>query len=286
MIVVGVADPDASIRKTVIAAFDPKFDPYLAHPNNIRTLFLALNDESVKVRELVITIVGRLALRNPSQMMPNLRKIVIRVLGNLHFSSDTKTHEQSCRLLSHLIHASHRLIEPYVSTILNVLLPFIKDSRQVSLDVMIALGALSRAGGPELRLYFDQLMPPILENLQNQSSSFRRITALKTLRQLASNTGVVISPYYKHPELFQILVNGLKTETSPPIRKELLRCFATLGALDPYKWKIIEQKHKGNLGETEDISLATGLTKKEFHVPITAEYQREGTNDLNIFICL
>jgi len=91
--------------------------------------------------------------------------------------------------------------------------------------VLGALGELARVGGEDLIPYLDDLMPLIIDTLQDQSSTTKRDAALKTLGQLASNTGFVIEPYLKYPSLLNILLNILKTEQqSPSIRRETLNC--------------------------------------------------------------
>jgi FKBP12-rapamycin complex-associated protein len=55
-----------------------KFDRHLSQAENVRTLFIALNDVVFSNRELAIKIIGRLALKNPAYVMPSLRKILIQ----------------------------------------------------------------------------------------------------------------------------------------------------------------------------------------------------------------
>lgn len=66
MLMVGIADPDPAIRKTVLSALAPRFDPLLAQAENLRSLCIALHDEVFAAREAAITIIGRLAQRNPA----------------------------------------------------------------------------------------------------------------------------------------------------------------------------------------------------------------------------
>ena len=105
-------------------------------------------------------------------------------------------------------------------------------------SVLAALGELARVGGEDLTDYLDKLMPLIIDALQDQSSTTKRDAALKTLGQLASNTGFVIEPYQKYPQLLNILINILKTESSISIRRETVKLIGILGALDPYRHKV------------------------------------------------
>lgn len=131
-----------------MSALDRKYDNLLAQPENLRSLFLALNDEVFDIRELAITIIGRLTIRNPAYVMPALRKTLIQLLEDLQFSGDGRKKEESAKLLAHLINASHRLVKPYVETIMEVLLPKVNDTNtHVASCVLSALGELSIAGG-------------------------------------------------------------------------------------------------------------------------------------------
>jgi len=142
--------------------------------------------------------------------------------------------------LSLLVSASQRLIKPYVESILKALLPRSRDPNPaVASSVLAALGELARVGGEDLTPYLESLMPLIIDALQDQSSTVKRDAALKTLGQLTSNTGFVIEPYQKYPQLLSILINILKTEQSISIRRETVKLVGILGALDPYRHKVI-----------------------------------------------
>eukprot|EP01133_Synstelium_polycarpum_P000171 gene171-204_t len=241
LLVVGIADPDPSIRRTVLSSLDTRFDHHLAQAENLRSLFIALNDEVFEIRELAISVIGRLTIRNPAYVMPSLRKTLIQLLTELEFSGDSRNKEESARLLGHLIGASERLIKPYVEPILKALLPKLRDSNpRVASCVLAALGELSVVGGEEMRTHIDQLIPLIIDTLQDQSSTSKREVALKTLGQLASSTGYVIKPFSKYPTLLAILLNAIKTERITSIRREVIKVLGILGALDPYKHKMSE----------------------------------------------
>jgi FKBP12-rapamycin complex-associated protein len=60
LLVLGISDPDPTIRRTVLENLDPRLDSYLADAENLNSLFIALNDEEFAIRELAIVIIGRL----------------------------------------------------------------------------------------------------------------------------------------------------------------------------------------------------------------------------------
>jgi len=210
----------------------------LAQAENIRTLFLALNDEVFAIREVTITIIGRLIVHNPAYIMPSLRKTLIQLLSEIEYSGVSRNKEEAARLLSHLIKNSRRLIKPYVEPLLKVLIPKCKDSSPgVASESLKAIGELALIG-EEMIPYLDDLFPMIIETLQDQSNMTKREVALKTLGQLASNTGYIIEPYIKYPNLLNILIGILKTEQNMDIRRQTLKVMGILGALDPYKHKV------------------------------------------------
>ncbi|KAI9303923.1 armadillo-type protein [Cunninghamella echinulata] len=239
LLTVGIADPDASIRETVLSSLDVRFDRHLAQADNVRSLFIALNDEVFTIREIAITIIGRLTTYNPAYVMPSLRKTLIQLLTELEYSVVSRHKEESARLVSLLVGAAQRLTKPYIEPILKVLLPKARDSSPgVVSAVLGALGELATVSGEDMIPHLDELLPLIMETLQDQSSSSKREAALKTLGQLASNTGFVIEPYTKYPALLNILINILKTEQNATIRRETVKLMGILGALDPYRHKM------------------------------------------------
>ena len=168
LLTVGVADPEASIRRTVLAALDERFDRHLAKAENIRTLFFALNDEVFAIREVAIAIIGRLTHVNPAYVIPSLRKVLIQMLTELEFSDVARNKEESAKLLSLLVQNSHRLIKPYVEPMISVLLPKARDpSASVAATILKAIGDLATVGGEDMIPYIDQLMPIIIEALQD-----------------------------------------------------------------------------------------------------------------------
>src|SRR5436305_5904470 len=163
-------DPD--IRRTVLLSLDSRFDRHLAKAENVRTLFLALNDEVFAIREAAITIIGRLTVHNPAYVMPSLRKTLIQLLTELEYSNVPRNKEESAKLLSHLVSASQKLIKPYVDPIVTVLLPKATDPNpRVASSIMTALGELATVGGEDMVPYIPELMPLIIETLQDQGSS-------------------------------------------------------------------------------------------------------------------
>ena len=69
--------------------------------------------------------------------------------------------------------------------------------------------------------WIDQLLPLIMDMLQDSSSLQKREVALCTLGHLVESTGIVVEPYSRYPTLLDVLLNFLKTEQSHSIRREV-----------------------------------------------------------------
>lgn len=104
----------------------------------------------------------------------------------------------------------------------------------------MAIGHLAEVtgGGAELQQWMHELMIILLDMLGDASAPEKRGAAVWTLGQLIGATGHVIKPYNEHPILLDVLINFLKTEQHPFIRRETIRVLGLLGALDPYRHKI------------------------------------------------
>ena len=243
LLIVGITDSDPSIREIVLLSLDPRFDRHLAQAENLRSLFIALNDEVFSIREIAISIIGRLTYYNPAYVMPSLRKTLIQLLTEIEYSTVSRNKEEAARLLTLLVANAKVLIRPYVEPIIKVLLSKAHDSNPgVAATVLGCIGELANVGGEDLLPYIPELLPLILDTLQDQSSLTKRDTALKTLGQISSNSGYVIAPYLDYPQLLDILINILKSEQAITTRRETVKVIGILGAVDPHKQQMVERK--------------------------------------------
>ena len=124
LVVAAISDPDPRLRATVLSTFakDRRYDAYL-HPNihnndyqrrlsdllglgsldNLRSLFVALNDESLAARRAAISILGRLAQRevtsqdmyerSESIVWPQLRATLTKLLVALETTAARLLHD-------------------------------------------------------------------------------------------------------------------------------------------------------------------------------------------------
>lgn len=284
---------DVEIRQAVLQNLDEKFDRHLAQAEDIRCLFVALNDEEFKIRELAIGIIGRLAHHNPAYVMPSLRKSLINLITELEYSTNNRQKEESARLLCLLIGASSSLVKSYASTILTVILRIARAAdtpNAVTASCVTCIGELARVAGEELVPNVKSILDLLIEMLDDQASTIKRNAALKTLGQVVSNTGEVISPYLDHPTLLPIIFRLLRSETSQAIRLEAIRTMGMLGALDPFKHKLLQQVSDDGNPETSgprptDITLlmsSQGPSNDEYYQTVVINALVNVLNDANM----
>lgn len=237
LLTVGIADPDSSIRQTVLFSLHEKFDKHLAQAENVRSLFIALNDEVFENRVTAVNLIGRLARHNPAYVMPSLRKALIQLLTELEYSTVVRSREECTRLLTLLVSSTQRLIKPYALPMLRVLLQKANDiNPTVAANVLMCLGELVCISGEDALPHVPDLMAVIIARLSDPSIS-KRDAALHALGQVCSSTGYVITPLVDYPQLVPLLSRILRTEATKNIRREVVKVLGILGALDPYRRK-------------------------------------------------
>lgn len=241
---ISITDPSPEIRLEALSCLDKagNFDPQLSQADNVKQLFVALNDEVFGIRKVAVKILGRLSTINPAYIVPSLRKTLIQLLSRLEYANTSRKKEETTIILSLLIANSTELTRPYIKPIVETLLPKAKDSSSsVAASAISCLGEAAIVAGEDMKPFLPDLMPLILDTFQDQSSYYKRDAALKALGQIASSSGYVIQPLLDYPQLLGMLVGILKLESSPHIRRETVRLLGILGALDPYKHREVEQ---------------------------------------------
>jgi FKBP12-rapamycin complex-associated protein len=279
LLIVAITDANVSVRRAVLSSLDSRFDHYLVQPHILKSLLIVLKDRELEIREVVMSIFGRIAACNPAYVMPILRKTVIELLTIGGFGMDSKSKEDSARMLGILIDSSNQLIKPYIPSIVKVLVPFLSDPDSgVQAASLAAIGQLASAGETDMLEYLDFLFPVIVHSLQDKSLNSRRAVTLKVLGQLVQSTGWVVKPYEKFPELLPILINSLKSEQDPAIRLQSMRAVGILGALDPFTFKKLTAKLAAQQDEAPSLlSIDGALADSE---------QSEGLDKLSLNIAL
>ncbi|KAL3814338.1 hypothetical protein ACJIZ3_015606 [Penstemon smallii] len=257
LLIAAVADAYVTVRRSIFSSLHQTggFDDFLAQSDCLTAVFAALNDEDFEVRELAISLAGRLSEKNPAYVLPALRRHLIQLLTHLKQSADNKCREESAKLLGCLIRNCERLVLPYIAPVHKALTAKLCEGTGVNANngiisgVLVTVGDLARVGGFAMRQYIPELMPLIVEALLDGSAAIRREVAVTTLGRVVQGTGYVIAPYNDYPQLLGLLLKLLNGELAWSTRREVLKVLGIMGALDPHVHKRNQISLPGTHGE-------------------------------------
>ncbi|KAF6208231.1 hypothetical protein GE061_016683 [Apolygus lucorum] len=256
----------------VMESLDCTFDKHLGQAENLSALFVIMNDEIFEIRELAVCTIGRLSSVNPAYAMPSLRKTLIQLICELEHSGMSRNKEQSAKMLDHLVLNAPKLIQPYIQPILRVLVPKLKENELnpiVVINVLKVIGNLAEINGDEMVSWREGLANILLELMGDVSSPEKRGYALWCLGQVVGATGFVVEPYSKYPALMDTLINFLKTEQQPGIRRITIRVLGLLGALDTYKNKMNHGQIDIQVNSTALLAVSDGKSEIESSYELT-----------------
>ena len=151
-----------------------------------------------------------------------------------------------------------RLVQPFLPSIIEAL-PLQGVPPRLASASLEALGELSRVTRQSMNPWIHRLIPHMLETMQDQSSSNKQRTSMKTLGQIASSTGYVITPYVDYPQLLPTAAGMLPaTKRAPwPLRREVIRTLGILGLSIPIDILLTSQS------KVEALGAATSLMVKK-----------------------
>jgi FKBP12-rapamycin complex-associated protein len=205
---------------------DSKFNMFVALPENLNILFMCVRDERAEIRELSASMISRLSASNSAYILPFIRKILMQLLTEIDIYPDISQREKSVRLMGHLLSHAPRLVNLYIKPLLDCLHSKVCEYRHdipFSSSIVTVVGQLASQSSPESIQHFDTIVPFLIESMQDFYYIQLKHTALWTLGQIIANTGYVIVPYKKYPNLLEILLGFLQNETVPQIRNETIR---------------------------------------------------------------
>eukprot|EP00980_Cylindrotheca_fusiformis_P012609 scaffold3084_cov144-Cylindrotheca_fusiformis.AAC.57 len=243
---VSISDRSPAVRLCVVRALDARYDPFLCQAHHLQSLFLLLQDEMLATRAAGVRLLGRLASLNPACILPYMRKFLLVLIVELQCGVDTgRGREEATRLLVvFLRHTSlQRLVQPVLPAIVESL-PLNGGTPRLASAALEALGELARAAGKSLFPWVKDLVPSILETLQDQSSASKQRISLRALAQIAGSTSYVIQPYIDYPQLLSQATDILPGTKRAPwtLRREVIRTLGVLGALDPDRYHTVAPK--------------------------------------------
>ncbi|GIL44136.1 hypothetical protein Vafri_1666 [Volvox africanus] len=110
--------------------------------------------------------------------------------------------------------------------------------------VLSTLGALAEVSGTNFRPFISEVMPLVIEAIQDNADARRRVVAVKTLGFIVSSCGNVMGPYLEYPQLLSVLLRMLH-EGHAAQRKEVIKVLGIIGALDPHTHKVNQASLSG-----------------------------------------
>jgi len=263
LVVMALTDSDADIRCRVVTELDGRFRHImLENPENLRSLFVLVNDQHFAVRAAAIKALGHLTELAPSYVMPTLRTVLVRLLTELDFGGDLQHREESATLLGLLVQSlDPPLARPHVESMLKGLLPKLRDPNQgVAAAMMATLGEVAVVAGDALLPHVNQIFAVVIDALEDKStqSNLKREWALHTLSKVVRSTIMSVWPYFQHRRLLDLILSLMMNPTSPwAVRRQAMIALGTLGALDPMLHKM------ARLSSGEEGFSALGQTPEE-----------------------
>ena len=234
---VAVSDPSPIVRLCVVRGLDERYDYFLCQAHHLQPLFFLLQDEMLATRAAGLQLLGRLTRLNPAPILPVMRQMLVELIVELKCGGDTgRAREEATRLLVVYLRAEplQRLVQNILPSLVEAL-PLTGVAPRLASAALEALGELATASKASLAPWVKQVIPHIMETMQDQSSASKQRTSLKTLGQISGSTGYVISPYVDYPQLLSRATDVLPGTKRAPwaLRREVIRTLGIVGALDP-----------------------------------------------------
>jgi FKBP12-rapamycin complex-associated protein len=120
ILTIGVTDLDPDVRYNVFVTLQDDFKQFLAKSEALELLFFSVHDECHEIRELALSLIGRLSNINPAYVLPPLRHLLLQLLTELEIGCSLSGKEQASRLLGQLIANTPRIVRPYMQSITQV----------------------------------------------------------------------------------------------------------------------------------------------------------------------
>lgn len=281
ILICAITDPEPDVRYHVLNSLNsnPQFDMFISLPEDLNILFMCVRDERVETRELSATMISRLSTTNSAYILPFIRKILMQLLTEIDIYPDIAQREKSVRLMGHLLSHASRLVSLYIKPLLDCLHSKLNEFRHdisFASSTVTVVGQLASQSSPESIQYFDVIIPFLIESMQNFYYVKLKNMSLWALGQIIANTGYVIEPYKKYPNLLEILLGFLQNETSIQIRRETIRILGLLGAIDPFEYKKALLKNKES-----EIEVAAELAAQQIQQQLMLKNAAEASNNNN-----
>lgn len=265
LIQVAVSDESTEVRVSLLRELKTATHLWgsMAHPEALRCLFVGLNDEDIRVRELTLRIVGSLTTTNPAYTLPPLRRHLMVLLSDMAHSPTVAMQVEAVTLLASLLASVPPLALAYITPIATALADTLdsttdavlssKSNHQAPLLTMLleTVAQLATVAGSTITPWAGRFMSAAIRCFEDASGILKRHISAATLGALSKHCFQAMSSYERHPRLMTLLLRFLH-EGDPRTRHEVIRTIGILGALDPYAHKIHQAAVSGEIRLEEE----------------------------------
>lgn len=205
-----ITDRSAELRYKILLCLDSRYDEFLQESHNINYIFKAIGDEEFKNELVACEILGRLVNYNPSAIAPYIRQIDAEILNKVEYWEDGLAKDEAIQLLSHLVKIAPSLFEPYSLSTYNALFPRLQATSHgiiyyymlflfllfliviyyivgVASAILSTLGELIRVNPSELSQYYKDIIPILLNCLQEDVPAPKKKAALFVLEEFTKD---------------------------------------------------------------------------------------------------
>ncbi|CAD8129651.1 unnamed protein product [Paramecium sonneborni] len=234
-----ISDTEQDIRQTMLASLNENFDPYLNSPNNLRKLFL------YKYKKLHQPYFVDYQFQILQKLFPFLKRLYSNTFKLQHL---TAINLKSKPLISYIYqHHQLKIVVLLSKHILVIQLRQFNNIQKIQILVRVLLHIYYKHLLNQQKLQikkYQQIQKRFLILLQQQCKIrvllLKEKLLVKSLNLIIKNTGFVVLPYYRFPNLMDVIFQLIRTETIPEMRQECLKLLGNLGAVDSFIYKSVQ----------------------------------------------
>ncbi|KAK7202261.1 target of rapamycin (TOR) kinase 1 [Novymonas esmeraldas] len=266
-----VADTESDIRLHTLERLGTEFDYSLALQDICTALFPALHDHHQN-RIAAVRLLGRLSSRNPSYILPMLRRVMVQCVADIQLFHSPKRQEQAATVLSAVVESAPAMARPYISSLLQDCVVRLQEEEK-PVPVVTALlslaGKLARYAEGDDVAVVAAIRPCVIRHILDSSSIQKKIEAIRALGDIIRTTKDV-DVYETNPELLRVLLSALHGgfKETWPVRLDVLKLMGIIGAVDPVRAKEITR-------HLRDGGLSSSGTAAPALLPLSASRTEE-----------
>eukprot|EP01127_Copromyxa_protea_P021217 TRINITY_DN7249_c0_g1_i1.p1 TRINITY_DN7249_c0_g1~~TRINITY_DN7249_c0_g1_i1.p1 ORF type:complete len:2507 (+),score=519.55 TRINITY_DN7249_c0_g1_i1:98-7618(+) len=155
--------------------------------------------------------------------------------------SELQHKENSCRLLVVICRHFPNIVVSYDKALIQVLSDILKEPNSLlSSYALQALTFMAREAGQKFLKRSGELVPLILDNFLSPTTTTQLTVVTDMLVELVVRTGYEVDLLVHCPKLLDIVLQRIGAERDASLRGNLLRLLGTIGAIDPYRYKVLQ----------------------------------------------